>query len=149
MKRMITFVALYAALAHSGLQAQDHAQDDARQRWKTCGLTNGRFWNEVGSVETPASSFVQTAYLMGLMDMKNVFTSGAEGPGIWSWPKGATVGEVRQSLNQFYQDPANLQIPIASAVQVIKSRFEGKDPKTIEESIAFDRQVATRCQQQK
>jgi hypothetical protein len=74
--------------------------------------------------------------------MKNLIISAAVAPGIWSWPTGATVGEMQQGLNQFYQDPANLQIPIILAVTIIKSRFEGKDPKTIEESIVFDRQAA-------
>jgi hypothetical protein len=61
MERIIALIALYAALAPGAA----HAQDDAGQRWKTCGLTDGRFWKEVGSVDDAASRVVKSAYLMG------------------------------------------------------------------------------------
>jgi hypothetical protein len=142
MKRIITLIALCTALAPRAA----HTQDDFLKRSRTCGYTNGRFWKEADR-----TNVVQSAYLMGLVDMErhaDIVVSGALGikpPG--NWPNGATVGDVQQGLNQFYQDPANLQIPIIDAVSITKDRFEGKDTKTIEETIRSERQWAIDCQQ--
>jgi hypothetical protein len=142
MKRIITLIAMCTALAPRAA----HAQDDFLKRSRTCGHTNGRFWKDI------ATDLAQSAYLTGLVEMErhaDIVVSGALGiklPGIW--PKGATVGKVREGVNQFYQDPANLQIAIIDAVSITKRRFEGKDPKTIiEESIRTARQWAIDCQQ--
>jgi hypothetical protein len=124
-----------------------HAQDDTLKRWRTCDFNNGRFWTE--------NKTFREAYLVGLLDTNWHYTQvlnvalDLKPPNLWQgiWPKGATIGEVKEGLNQFYQDPANLQISIISAIAVIKQRFEGKDPQAIEKDIRTDRQWAVSCQQ--
>jgi hypothetical protein len=63
MERIITFIVLCAALAPGAA----HAQSDI-SRFRTCNYMNGRYWKEMGST-TDRIHLVQTAYLMGVMDM--------------------------------------------------------------------------------
>jgi hypothetical protein len=149
-KRISTLIALCAALV-SGMAHVAHAQDDTLKRWRTCGYSNGRFWEDANTKK----SAHQATYLMGLLDMnthERLSTNlnlGLKPPNLWPgvWPKGATIGEVIQALDQFYQDPANLQIPVVDAVSLIKDRFEGKDPQAIEKDIRVQREWAVSCQQ--
>jgi hypothetical protein len=61
------------------------------------------------------------------------------------WPKSANVGEVGKALDQFYEDPANMQITVLHAIVPIKMRFEGRDPKNIEELILLARMPVNLC----
>jgi hypothetical protein len=128
MKRIFTLIVLSTALAPGAA----HAQDDLTvklKRWRTVRIFfNGRFWQD-----NPH----QRDYLLGLMDMD--FWVKARIASIW--PEGATAAEVEDSLNLFYQTPANVQIPIIAAIEIIRDQFAGKDAKTIEERIRSARAV--------
>jgi hypothetical protein len=127
------------------LSAAALAQDDTLKRVRTCGYVNGRYWKDEGQAELSRMS-----YLVGVMDMaahENVWLSVYQvykvTPQAAIWPKGATLGEVKESVNEFYQDPANLQIPIIDTISLIKYRLEGHGPKDIEEWIRSERKSAS------
>jgi hypothetical protein len=139
MKRILTLIALSVTLVPMVLHAQDYT---LLRSWRTCGRYNGRYWNDIATWGPSAGA--QATYLGGVMDMDvtrdmimNLKTGRTEQH--TSWPAGANIGEVQRALNQFYEDPANLQIPIISAIFFVKDRFEGVAPKDVEDKIRFER----------
>src|SRR5215471_15887541 len=125
MRTLTICIALWAA---SGL----HAQNDELSRLHTCGYLNGRYWGE------SLNEYLRIAYLSGVQDM-----AGRRDEGFW--PQGATLGEVKQALDQFYQDPANLRIAILDAITVVRMRFQGINSKFIEAETETLRRQAAIC----
>jgi hypothetical protein len=66
-----------------------------------------------------------STYLMALMDTY-AFIGKYD-----VWPKDKTVGEVAEAVNKFYEDPANWQIPVTYAVDIVKIRTAGNTDKAI------------------
>ena len=126
MKRII-LVALCAALVP--IEGQNNIDT-----YRLCGKFNGRYWNQIASLEGR-----RQAYLEGVMDALAEYN---RAPQEQLWPNGATDWEVEKSLNRFYRDPANLQIPILDAIYVVKLRFEGNDTKRIDDATRQARTTA-------
>ena len=95
---------------------------------KTFGLNNGRLWNI-------APEDFKMGMVIGFGEAV-VFRQKGK-------PLGAseTVGERIKALDQFYADPANLAIPIASAHDVCLARVNGEDPDAIAKMVAVARRV--------
>jgi hypothetical protein len=133
MKR-IAVVLMALCFAPLLVQAQDEAKPD-EDLYHTCNKTNGRWWNLAMKADDTAAS----VYLMAVMD---TYTDWGL---IKYWPDGATIGEIRDLMTKFYEDPANVQIPIVDAIGVMKGRINGNPAKVLDIETRVLRTFATSC----
>lgn len=92
----------------------------------TEGQPNGRFWNSI-----PADA--QFGFVIGYC---------AAATGTLRCPTEAEFGEIEKAVTRFYQDPENLRLPIAVAVQVFTRRLEGLSESTIQAFLESARKQA-------
>jgi len=83
---------------------------------QTDGQPNGRFWNSI-------SADARFGFVIGYC---------AAATGTLKCPTEAQFGEIEKAVDRFYQDPENLRLPIAVAVQVFARRLEGMSEATIQ-----------------
>jgi hypothetical protein len=88
-------------------------------QWHTGNQANGRFWNDMATIENASGSTEKSTYLMGFADAltlpeaKNVF------------PYGLRTEEIVKALDRFFDTPENLRITIANALVVCHERLAG------------------------
>jgi hypothetical protein len=124
MKRILILTALCVA----PLLGQDKPPGpDNIAHYRTCGLSNGQFW------ALKAEAMTNPVYLMAVMETFNVVGKSDY------WPKGATIEEVQKGLDQFYQEPGNMQIPVLYALTVVKLRFESSEDKLVAAALRLAR----------
>jgi len=87
-------------------------------------LTNGRSWK--AGLEGD-----HLAYLAGALDACNEELNCDA-----FWPAGLLSGDVEQSLDLFYSDGANANIPIRAAIRIIAARVAGATPSQDAEAIS-------------
>jgi hypothetical protein len=132
MKTICRIAALAVGLA--GIMMAETNQE----RWNTCGLYNGRYWQDFATDEMH-----HLAFLGGVMSL---ISAQEDKDNKWIWTQKMTVGEMSKSLDKVYQDPANMRIPIVFALAVASSRFNGATEKDITMFEVKMRRYAQTCQ---
>jgi hypothetical protein len=97
---------LLASVAFSGELVSD----------RTNSIHNGRWWRVM-------DSSMQLAYVIGLNDGLSYAEKPDAKADFW-WP-GLSYGEIRQALNQYYDEPANIRIPIRDAIVAVALKVKG------------------------
>jgi hypothetical protein len=124
---------ILTALCVAPLLGQDKVGPHNPDYYRTCGVSNGRYWTSQVKPDTANSTYLlavmDTFYMVGKND---------------AWPKNATVHEVEKGLDQFYHEPGNTQIPILYALTVVKMRFEGNDDALITAAIKLSRALSSK-----
>jgi len=139
-------VALLSALLAFSVNGAD--LDDTE---KTCGRLNGRFWNQ-------GPQGFKLGFIMGFnetlseLSRHDPTTAEATLPYLAAGPDGhghfrtlLSYGETVKAIDQFYDVPENLAVPIMDAVRVISRRTEGTEPAEVEKQIAVSRKWAADC----
>ena len=97
---------------------------------ETSGFKNGRFWDILTSTE-------KTCFLTGFMEgISSGFPSKVD-----EYASGLSFAETKKALDQFYEDPSNAQVPVMSAMLVVKSKVQGATPEELARRIAAVRKI--------
>ena len=100
---------------------------------RTAGFMNGRMWKT-------GDDGRKMWYLVGALDSLNMSCK-AETKN--SFPAALTIREVANSLDKFYEEPANVAIPVPFAMTIVKMKADGSSAKSIEETTEVGRRLAT------
>jgi len=87
----------------------------------TFGVSNGRFWQSFTSVE-------KITYLAGVFDgflSMDTILDKHETPNFFA--KGSNLKEYVTAVDLFYQEPANLPIPLSFALRAVTMKANGED----------------------
>lgn len=124
MKRIFIFLFLFVAVL---------AADDSK--YFTATMTNGRAW---GVMDLTG----RLQYIHGLIDMKSMWqaTHPAEAD---IYTLHGTYGEGVKLLDQFYDDPANADVPVVYALVYAKAKVEGHTPAELQTIAAGLRKMAS------
>ena len=106
-------------------QGNDSADQRVRDS-QTDGQLNGRFWTAI-----PADA--KTGFVMGYC---------AAATGDLSCPSEAQYGDIQKAIDRFYQEPENLRLPVAVAIQVFARRLRGMSEQTIQAFLEDARKYA-------
>jgi hypothetical protein len=125
LKRSMLPVALLAfslALPSRSQDAPDH----------TLGLLNGRWWKNE-TVE------IKLGFIVGYAERR---TAAACGDDEW-FKAGAAYGEIQESLDDFYREPANSAVPVHGAWQIVAMKFNGKNAAEIQRQTEIARRISS------
>ena len=129
MKRKTIFLlSLVFAVASFGQSADNQM---------TGGAVNGRFWM---SLPSDMKATLLLGFREGIVASRNfeavkAYISDA-----------ATIGEVKKSIDQFYDDPANLAIAVKDASRVFVMKLSGAAPERLAAEVATLRRAAQAAQ---
>jgi hypothetical protein len=93
---------------------------------QTEGQPNGRFWNQI-----PADA--KFGFVVGFC---------AAATGVLSCPAEAQFGEIEKAIDRFYQEPENLRLPVAVAIQTFARRLSGMSEANIQAFLESARKEA-------
>ena len=99
---------------------------------KTIGLINGRGWMSMADAS-------RVWYIAGSMDAL-ASRCGTETKLLFS--VALSVGDLKNALNKFYEEPTNVAIPVTMAMNVVKMKADGASAEAVEKETALDRQLA-------
>ena len=85
---------------------------------QTAGFTNGRGWNGFPAV-------MKVAYLSGLSDGSNFIVGALSGKDNLLFLTTMTFGDVTASLDSFFKEPTNANIPVTLALLYVRQKAEG------------------------
>jgi hypothetical protein len=141
-KPLLQTALLTASLAIS-IQAADPAM--------SVGMSNGRAWNGLGGGDEKTAVMLKFIYLTGLADglheaSGDLYTELSSKPDKKAKKQADEIipqllgsmdfPAMINSVDEFYRDPENLDIPITFAARYIRSRTEGKSsPRQLQESL--------------
>lgn len=126
----LLFLAINACIAQEG-------SDTA----KTGTLSNGRTWL---SLSDKATSSEKLNFLTGAAEAAAV-TSPTEYPKYFG--NALTIGEFITGIDRFYDEPANLPIPIIHALRLVTMKANGENPAAVERTTASIRRQMLEAQQ--
>lgn len=107
MKPIFIISIVFAALLHVGFLEEVKAKNNH--------LTIGDHWAQTNEAD-------QLWYLKGLYDGAHL---SEERPNYKQWLPKVTLGQMRNFLNRFYEDPENLDIPVPHALILIQMEESG------------------------
>jgi hypothetical protein len=118
----VILLGLSLALTSRPQNAPDH----------TLGLLNGRWWKD-------APDIAKLGFVTGYAEHGASTNCSND-----EWFKSAyAYGEIRESLDDFYREPANSAVPIHDAWKIIVMKFNGKSSAEIQRQTELARQAAS------
>ena len=127
--RRTVLAAMMGALLCATLHGQPRGE-------RTAGMVNGRAW-------LIFTGKMRTSFLAGFTDGIGVYSCGSDQ---FKSVKASTlsIGESKKMLDDFYNDPANISIPIAAALELVADRAAGASRNEYERLLFAARRVADR-----
>ena len=118
------------------------------------GFVNGRFWN---SLPSSVGVLFLTGYFEGFSKAILEFLNHDTADKVESLQSAnipsVTNGETMAAINRFYEDPANLNIPVWRAIRVAVLKFAGRPAQKVEAEMEAARAVLRddweRCEKKK
>jgi hypothetical protein len=105
---------------------------------RTLGFLNGRTWRD-------ASADTKVAYMSGLLEML-LLTPGADASKYFG--RNLTAAENSSAVDRFYEEPANIAIPVPFALQIVAMHANGDTPDKVENFTATVRLTILNLQDQ-
>ena len=118
--------------------------DDAVALSRSGGFINGRAWRAWAGTH-------RLGYVVGFGDgIRAALISKAVCPDDAECSKNyfgrSTYGEIENALDDFYRDPANVQIPVETAMIYFQSKVTGTSEEDLARNLAFLRKAAAAMQ---
>ena len=103
--------------------------DDAVALSRTGDFINGRAWKVWDESK-------KLGYILGFGDGIRMFVASRSDDKSQGYFGHSKFGEIEDALNDFYRDPANVQIPVEAAMYFFQTKVNGASPKNLAEQLA-------------